>query len=94
MADQPDYHAAAVLFSYRVGLSVLNMPTAEFSLDAVLSGSLWMPFLTGCLIMGVICSTAGYFGIQGFWIYHTKRKWLHRQAKRSRKPANPFRAMY
>lgn len=81
-------------FAYRVGLSVLNMPTAEFSLDAFFTGSLWMPFLTGCLIMGVICSTTGYFGIQGFWTYYAKRKWLHRQAKRGHKPANPFRAMY
>jgi len=81
-------------FAYRVGLSVLNMPTAEFSLDAVLSGSLWIPFLTGCLIMGIICSTAGYVGIQGAWIYYTKRKWLRQQAKRGRKSDNPFRAMY
>jgi uncharacterized protein len=82
-------------FAYRVGLSVLNMPSAaEFSLEAVLSGGLWIPFLTGCLIMGIICSTAGYFGIQGFWYYYTKRKWMHRQAVRGRKPANPFRAIY
>jgi uncharacterized protein (DUF2062 family) len=81
-------------FAYRVGLSVLNMPSAEFSLEAVLSGGLWAPFLTGCLIMGVICSTAGYFGIQGFWAYYVSKKWMHRQKKRGRKPLNPFRAMY
>ena len=81
-------------FAYRVGLSVLNMPAAEFSLEAVLSGNLWIPFLTGCLVMGILCSTTGYFGIQGFWYYHTKRKWTRRQATRTRKSANPFRAMY
>lgn len=82
-------------FAYRIGLSVLNMPSAvEFSLEAVLSGGIWIPFLTGCLIMGIICSSVGYFGIQSAWYFYTKRKWAHRKLKRSRKPANPFRAMY
>jgi uncharacterized protein (DUF2062 family) len=70
------------------------MPAAEFSLDAVLSGALWIPFLIGCFILGVICSITGYFGIQYFWHYYTRRKWLRRQQKRSRKAVNPFRAMY
>ena len=81
-------------FAYRVGLSVLNMPSAEFSLDAVLSGSLWVPFLTGCLIMGIICSTTAYFGMRFFWYYHVKNKWMHRQAKRRQKTKNPFKGLY
>jgi uncharacterized protein (DUF2062 family) len=82
-------------FAYLVGLWVLNMPSAaEFSLDAVLSGGLWIPFLTGCLIVGVLSSAAGYFGIQAFWHYHVSKKWTRRQIKRGQKPANPFRAMY
>lgn len=82
-------------FAYLVGLSVLNMPSAaEFSLEAVLSGGLWIPFLTGCFILGVLCSTLGYFGIQGFWTYHVRTKWKHRQLKRGRKAVNPFKAMY
>jgi uncharacterized protein (DUF2062 family) len=81
-------------FAYLVGLWILNMPAAEFSLNAVLSGNLWIPFLTGCLILGVICSTLGYFGMQYFWRFYTKRKWQHRKAKRSRKSANPFKGIY
>lgn len=81
-------------FAYQVGLSVLNMPTAEFSLEAVLSGNLWMPFLTGCLIVGVICSAMAYFAVQTFWYYHVSRQWTRRQKKRGQKAANPFRAMY
>lgn len=77
-------------FAYLVGLTVLNMPSAEFSLDAVLSSNVWLPFLTGCFIIGTSCSLVGYFGIQYFWAYHTRQKWLHRKAKR--KAANPFRA--
>lgn len=80
-------------FAYLVGLWILNMPSAaEFSLDAVLSGGLWIPFLTGCLILGVLCSTVGYFSVQAFWIYHTSKKWARRQIKRGQKPVNPFRA--
>jgi len=81
-------------FAYRVGLSVLNMPSGEFSLDAVLSGGLWIPFLTGCLIVGTICSTVGYFGIQYFWYYYVSKRWTRRQVKRGRKAVNPFRAIY
>ena len=60
-------------FAYQVGLSVLNLPAASFSLDAILSGEILLPFLTGCLIMGIICAAAGYFGINYFWRYHTEK---------------------
>lgn len=80
--------------AYLVGLSVLNMPAAEFSLDAVLSGGLWIPFLTGCFLLGVLSATVGYFAVQGFWYYHINKKWTHRQKKRGQKPANPFKAIY
>ncbi len=82
-------------FAYRLGLSVLNLPTADFSMDAVLSGDILLPFLTGCLLIGIICATAGYFGINAFWRHHTTKKWAARQQKRQHAPAkkNPFRAI-
>ncbi|MCX7067998.1 MAG: DUF2062 domain-containing protein [Methylococcales bacterium] len=80
-------------FAYLVGLWVLNLPSSEFSVDAVLSGGLWIPFLTGCLILGVLCAAVGYFSIQYFWAYHVAKKWTRRQLKRGRKAVNPFRAM-
>ena len=82
-------------FAYLVGLTVLNLPSASFSLDAVLSGDILFPFLTGCLLIGVICSTVGYFGINYFWHYHVAKKWATRKHTRqhpsSRK--NPFKAV-
>ena len=82
-------------FAYRVGLTVLNLPSASFSLDAVLSGDILLPFLTGCLLIGVICSSVGYFGINYFWHYHVAKKWATRKHTRkhpsSRK--NPFKAV-
>ena len=82
-------------FAYLVGLTVLNLPSASFSLDAVLSGDILLPFLTGCLLIGVICSSVGYFGINYFWHYHVAKKWASRKHTRkhpsSRK--NPFKAV-
>lgn len=77
-------------FAYLVGLTVLNMPSAEFSLESVLSSDVWIPFLTGCFIVGISSAVVGYFGIHYFWAYHTRQKWAHRKTKR--RAANPFRA--
>jgi uncharacterized protein (DUF2062 family) len=71
-------------FAYQVGLGVLNQPAqADFSLDSVLSGlgDVWQPFLLGCFILGVICSTVGYFGMRAFWAYHVQKKWTTRRNK-------------
>ncbi len=69
-------------FAYLIGLNVLNLPASDFSLDTLLSGDILVPFLMGCLVLGVLCSAAGYFGIQYFWHYHVMQKWTARKAKR------------
>jgi uncharacterized protein len=81
-------------FAYLVGLTVLNLPAASFSLEAILSGEILFPFLTGCLILGIICSVAGYFGIDYFWRYHAAKKWSTRKQTRKNQSAkkNPFKA--
>ena len=81
-------------FAYWVGLHVLNVPAAEFSLDAILSGDILGPFLTGCLVLGIICSSAGYFAINYFWRAHVTKKWAARKAARLHKatPKNPFKS--
>lgn len=69
-------------FAYQVGLGVLNQPMQvgfEFSLSSL--DDVWQPFLLGCLIMGVICSAVGYFGMRAFWAYHVKKKWATRHDK-------------
>ena len=82
-------------FAYLVGLSVLNLPAASFSLDAILSGDILYPFLTGCLIIGIVCSSAGYFGIDYFWRYHATKKWATRKQtlKNLTSKKNPFKAI-
>jgi uncharacterized protein len=83
-------------FAYLVGLKILNSPPAIFSVDAVLSGEILLPFLTGCLIVGTVCASLGYFGMDYFWRYHVEKKWAARIENRQRKPVekNPFRSMY
>ena len=83
-------------FAYLVALTVLNVPSASVSLDAILSGDILLPFLTGCLILGIVCSAAGYFGINYFWRYHAAKKWATRQQARKNPSSkkNPFKAIY
>lgn len=87
-------------FAYRIGLWVMGSPSPsenfEFSLDGVLSGlgGIWAPFLLGCFIVGVICSSAGFFGINYLWRKHITQKWYRRQQKRAGiilpEPIQPF----
>jgi len=76
-------------FAYRVGMWFMNRssPTDEsgFSVESMLSGlsDVWEPFLLGCFIMGIICSSAGYFGIRYFWALQINQKWAERKAKRT-----------
>lgn len=78
-------------FAYLLGLSVLNLPAANFSVDAILSGDILLPFLTGCLVLGMLSATMGYFGINYFWRYHVEKRWA---ARRQRTRKNPFRAIH
>lgn len=85
-------------FAYRVGLLFTNSPVTEqssdFSVGNMLSelGEVWQPFLLGCLILGVISSAVGYFGIQHFWRARINKKWAER-GKRAKR-AEPFQCTF
>lgn len=74
-------------FAYRVGLWTLSQPLPsqdfKFSVDNIMSGlgGVWEPFLLGCLILGVIASAVGYFGISNFWRYHVAKRWSERKQR-------------
>ncbi|MGR8930953.1 MAG: DUF2062 domain-containing protein [Gammaproteobacteria bacterium] len=76
-------------FAYRVGIWLLNKPhfDGEFSLDTVFSSmaDIGGPFLFGCLVLGVTCSTLGYFGMQAFWRWHVAHRWNVRIKERAEK---------
>ncbi len=72
-------------FAYILGLWLLGKDSPdvnfEFSIDNIMSslGEIGGPFLFGCMILAIISSTIGYFGIQFFWQYHVKKKWKLRK---------------
>jgi uncharacterized protein (DUF2062 family) len=39
------------------------------------------PFLVGCLILGIISSVVGYFGIRSFWRWNVVKHWNARPHK-------------
>ena len=76
-------------FAYRVGLYFSHRPSPAdnfvFSLEGLWSGfgEVIGPFLLGCLILGLICSLAGYISMDLFWRYQVSKKWAERKQKRS-----------
>lgn len=74
-------------FAYIVGLWSLgqNAPSTdfEFTVESVMSslGDIGGPFLLGCLILGILSSILGYFGIRLFWKYSISKKWRLRKNK-------------
>lgn len=74
--------------AYRVGLVFMgrsaSMREFAFSWDGITSGlgAAWQPFLLGCLILAVISSGVGYFGINFLWRHHAVKRWKHRKHQR------------
>ncbi len=78
-------------FAYNVGAWALDSngsnKAIDFSVDTLLNGfgDYGLPFLFGCLIIGVLSALIGYFGINAFWRYHVGQQWLDRLNSRSEK---------
>lgn len=70
-------------FAYLVGLWSLNQPSPatgfEFSMDSL--SDIGGPFLMGCLVLGIISSLLGYFGIRAFWRWNVVQRWQQRSWK-------------
>lgn len=70
-------------FTYQIGSFILNTPPLEleFTYEALSRdlGHIWWPLLTGSLICGTVLSTAGYFLINTFWIWHVRKTWSTRR---------------
>lgn len=76
-------------FAYRFGLWIMGRPSPvdsfQFSVEGIFNGlgDIWMPFLVGCFIIGVVCASVGFFGIHYLWRENIKFKWLRRRQKRA-----------
>ncbi len=72
-------------FAYLVGLLALGQNTPdsdfEFTVDNILAslGDIGGPFLFGCLILGILSSVLGYFGMQLFWRTVVIKRWNARK---------------
>lgn len=75
-------------FAYRVGIWLLDKPhfDGDFSLDTVFSSmaDIGGPFLFGCLVLGIACSSLGYFGMRLFWRCHVIYHWNQREKARAK----------
>lgn len=66
--------------AYVVGTWIMGVPKTDFemelSIEWLMSGmvAVWKPFLTGCFVLGVISSLAGYFSINWIWRYSVIKK--------------------
>ncbi|MCK4842083.1 MAG: DUF2062 domain-containing protein [Methylococcales bacterium] len=74
-------------FAYIVGLWSLGMnsPSGDFnfSIESILSNltDIGGPFLFGCLLLGIISSVIGYFGIKYYWQYNIIKRWITRKKR-------------
>ena len=76
-------------FAYWVGtLFIADTSGSEFAFElswnwlAESLGTIWQPFLLGCLICAFITGVAGYAGIRIFWRLHVVSQWQERKLKR------------
>jgi len=67
-------------FAYHVGTWIIGAPemafSFELSMDWLTTGllAIWKPFLSGCLILGIISSVSGYFGVNILWRYSIRKQ--------------------
>lgn len=66
--------------AYIVGTWIVGVPVADFSFELSFDWLLnelstsWIPLLVGCFTIATVCSTFGYFFIQGIWRYSVLRR--------------------
>jgi len=67
----PMFYAAYVLGNWMLGLPPSHTEfEASFDWIAQQMEIIWQPFLLGCLILGIVSSAVGYFGIRLVWRLH------------------------
>jgi len=75
-------------FAYVVGTWIIGVPEMAFSVELSMEwlmnelSLIWKPFLTGCLVLGVISSAAGYFGMNYIWGHLIMKERRHKLSKR------------
>lgn len=75
-------------FAYLVGTWTLKLPPSvehlNFSLESILAifGTIWQPFLLGCLMLSVFSALLGYAIVKIVWRIAVVYSWNRRKTKR------------
>jgi len=78
--------------AYQLGATILDTPVNPIEFEMTWSwfgerlGTIWEPFLLGCLLMGIAAATLGYFAIDLLWRWRVVDQWEKRAAKRRKNP--------
>lgn len=76
--------------AYKLGTLILGNPASGFNFEASLHWLtnglilIWKPFLLGLLLMAVLSSLLGYYGVQLLWRMHILQHLKERRARRLR----------
>jgi len=79
-------------FAYLVGCAILGAPAVGFSLEFWADWRNWAAVLAplglGMLVCAIVCSAAGYLGVQALWRWNLARE-IRRRKARYRAMAGP-----
>ena len=73
--------------AYRLGAAMLGIQPKGFEFQLSFSwlietlSEIWQPFLTGCVVMGIISSGLGYLAVRLYWRWHIYRALQKRRHK-------------
>jgi uncharacterized protein len=80
--------------AYKIGALIIDVPVAatEFELNTrwlrSSLGSMWRPFLMGCLICGLFFGSVGYVLVNQLWRWRVARQWRARKRERANRALN------
>lgn len=75
-------------FSYRVGITILQIPEQDFNIELtwewLTSGlsHIWEPLLLGSFVCGTVSGIIAFIGIRLFWRWHVVSNWTKRKERR------------
>jgi len=80
--------------AYKIGALIIDVPVSEMEFELIsiwlgnILGSIWQPFLLGCLICGLFAGSLGYVIVSQLWRWNVARQWHARKRKRAAKKLN------
>lgn len=86
----PMFYGAYLVGAYILGIETMDVDF-NLSMEALSSNlsSIWLPFLTGCLLMAVSWAAVGYGLILGLWRYHLIQRLKERKNHRKQRENKP-----